>query len=60
MNSASYEYRNKSARRGVQFVPMGNVFNCVHEPLYKVLVGKRQCGKISIKALLIIASTGHL
>ena len=23
MNSASYEYRNMSARRGAQFVPMG-------------------------------------
>ena len=24
MNSASYEYRNMSARRGAQFVPRGN------------------------------------
>ena len=24
MNSASYEYRNMSARRGAQFVPHGN------------------------------------
>ena len=27
MNSASYEYRNMSARRGAQFVPMGKVIS---------------------------------
>ena len=28
MNSASYEYRNKSARRGAQFVPKGMPIIC--------------------------------
>ena len=28
MNSASYEYRNMSARRGAQFVPMGMPIIC--------------------------------
>ena len=28
MNSASYEYRNMSARRGEQFVPMGMPIIC--------------------------------
>ena len=28
MNSASYEYRNISARRGAQFVPMGMPIFC--------------------------------
>ena len=30
MNSASYEYRNMSARRGAQFVPMGIVISWVY------------------------------
>ena len=28
MNSASYEYRNMSARRGAQFVPLGMPIIC--------------------------------
>ena len=38
MNSASYEYRNMSARRGAQFVPMGMPIIC-----WKTFPAKKCC-----------------
>ena len=47
MNSASYEYRNMSARRGAQFVPMGmpkkSRFHAVYSIMTSFMTLSHQC-----------------